>query len=388
MILQSLRMAFKAILSNKMRSFLTMLGVIIGVLAVVVLVSLVDGATASVTDQIQGLGSNLITVNIRSRHSPMSVGEVVSLNALDSIEGAVPLLSQTITTKAGIKTFDATVEGTLPAYESIRNMVVYEGRFLMTSDIENATAVAVIGVDVADALFGRRDVLYETLSMRGRSFLIVGILDEAGQSIMGSNDTRIIIPYTLAARMFAQSGVRTFYVSSHSAERVAQAENDVRERLLIKYKQDEGAFTILNQSAILDTMSSILGTMTLLLGGIAAISLLVGGIGIMNIMLVSVTERTREIGIRKAIGADRRSILTQFLIEALVISCVGGLIGLAVSWSLLALISAIAGISFTISGNIVFLSMGFSVGIGVLFGLYPASKASKLHPIQALRYDG
>jgi len=388
MILQSFRMAFSSILSNKMRSFLTMLGIIIGVVAVVVLVSLVNGATSSVTSQIQGLGSDLLTVNITSKgNDSLSMGEVENLAAdYESIGATAPSSTQYATARNGTKTYDATIQGTTSSYEQIGSLNLLYGRFLKTPDISDSSAVAVVGVDVADELFGSRQIIGQSISVNGRSFLIIGVLSES-TSAFGGSDGKVIIPYTLAQRIFKQSDVTTFYVAAKDSDSVDAAQTDLTTAMMRKFNQDADSFAITNQAAILSTMDSVISTMTLLLGGIAGISLLVGGIGIMNIMLVSVAERTREIGIRKAIGAGRKRILSQFLIESLVISVLGGFIGILVSWGILAIVSAIASMSFTMTGSVIALAVGFCMFVGVVFGLYPASKASKLQPIQALRMD-
>ena len=388
MILQSFRMAFSSILSNKMRSFLTMLGIIIGVVAVVVLVSLVNGATSSVTSQIQGLGSDLLTVNITSKgNDSLSMGEVENLAAdYESIGATAPSSTQYATARNGTKTYDATIQGTTSSYEQIGSLNLLYGRFLKTPDICDSSAVAVVGVDVADELFGSRQIIGQSISVNGRSFLIIGVLSES-TSAFGGSDGKVIIPYTLAQRIFKQSDVTTFYVAAKDSDSVDAAQTDLTTAMMRKFNQDADSFAITNQAAILSTMDSVLSTMTLLLGGIAGISLLVGGIGIMNIMLVSVAERTKEIGIRKAIGAGRKRIMSQFLIESLVISVLGGFIGILVSWGILAIVSVIASMSFAMTGSVIALAVGFCMFVGVVFGLYPASKASKLQPIQALRMD-
>jgi len=388
MILQSFRIAISSIWSSKMRSFLTMLGIIIGVVAVVVLISLVNGATASVTSEIEGLGSNLLTVSIRdNRYHNLTLDEINLINQSSASVGSVaPSLGQQVTAKNGSKTSSATIQGTTPDYLVIGSLSIQYGRFLKTPDIDSQTAVAVIGINVADELFGRQDVLGETISINGRAFQVVGVLEEGASAFSGSDD-KIIIPFTLAQRMFSQKYVTSFYAAASDSNSVDQAEKDVEAALLQMYRQDEDAYYIMNQASILDVMDSVMSTLSLLLGGIAGISLLVGGIGIMNIMLVSVTERTREIGIRKAIGAGRRRILSQFLIESMVISVFGGVIGILVSWGLLSIVSAVAGMSFSMNLGVIALAVVFSVLVGIVFGLYPANKASKLHPIQALRTE-
>ena len=388
MILQSFRMAFSSIWSSKMRSFLTMLGIIIGVVAVVVLISLVNGATDSVTSEIEGLGSNLLTVSIRdSSYHNLTLEEINQIDeSSDSIGAVAPSLSVPATAKNGSKTYNATIQGTTPYYLTIGSLEIQFGRFLKSPDIDSQSAVAVIGINVADELFGRQDVLGESISVNGRTFLVVGVLEEGASAFSGADD-KIIVPFSLAQRMFSMKYLTSFYAAATDSESVDQAEKDVETALLRMYRQDDDAYFIMNQASILDVMDSVMGTLSLLLGGIAGISLLVGGIGIMNIMLVSVSERTREIGIRKAIGAGRRRILTQFLIESMVISVLGGVIGILVSWGLLSIVSIIADMSFGMTLGVIALAVGFSVLVGVVFGLYPANKASKLHPIQALRTE-
>ena len=391
MILQSIAMSFKAILSNKMRSFLTMLGIIIGVIAVVVLISIGQGATGTITSSIEGMGTNLLSVNIRGfRDSATTVtlAELHELEEEESISNIAPIMNQSQTVKAGLNTFDATIEATVPGYDEIRKITIANGRFLTQPDLDNRVPVAIVGVEVADELFGHRNILGEEMVLSGRKFTIVGLLEEKGTTSMTSNDAKIMIPFTLAERMFSQKGVTTFYASADTSENVTLAQNTIKDFLLRKYNNDEDAFMIQSQNDMLDTLSQATATMTLMLGGIAGISLLVGGIGIMNIMLVSVTERTREIGIRKAIGAGRAAILMQFLIESLVISGLGGVIGLLASLGLMALLSGVLSMSMSLTPSVVQLAMGFSIAIGVVFGLYPANRASKLRPIDALRYDG
>lgn len=388
MILQSFRMAFSSIWGNKMRSFLTMLGIIIGIMAVVVLVSIVSSATTSVSSALENLGASTISVSVTSsRYQPLTLSEVSAFaDEYDSISSSAASTTQSATLKAGDTSATASVVGTVPAYAEINDLSLQSGRFIKSPDVDNNSAVAVIGTDLADDLFGRTDIVGETISVDGRSFLVVGVLADAGESLMGSENSNIIIPYSTAQRIFYISGVTSFTVAASDSTVVGQAEDDITAALMAKFK-DEDAFTIMNQSTILESMDDITNTMALMFGGIAGISLLVGGIGIMNIMLVSVAERTREIGIRKAIGAGRKRILLQFLIEALAVSTIGGLIGLAASWGLLAVLSLALGQAYAMSGGVALLAVLFSMAIGVIFGINPANKAAKMAPIDALRTE-
>ncbi len=389
MILQSLRMAFKAIAANKMRSFLTMLGVVIGVIAVVVLIAIAQGTTSSVTSSIENLGTNLLTVNIKTyRSNRLTMDDLNTLAQSPAIGEIAPVISQSVKAKAGsISYSDGSVEATTPGYDAIRNLRVQFGRFLKQPDLDNRSYVAVVGVDVADELFGARNCVGEKIRIDGYEFTIVGVLAEKGSTSAGSGDSRIIIPFTLGQRLLFSPKISTFYVSAASSDTVTMAQTII-ESYLKNYYGDEDAYSVYNQSDMLETISDTTQTLTLMLGGIAGISLLVGGIGIMNIMLVSVSERTREIGIRKAIGAARGNILMQFLIEALVVSGLGGVIGLLIALGLMGVLAQALSMTLTMSPAVAELAIGFSLAIGVIFGMYPANKASKLRPIEALRYDG
>ncbi|MFT9055782.1 MAG: ABC transporter permease [Ethanoligenens sp.] len=384
---QALKMAWLSVFSNKMRSFLTMLGIIIGVLAVTMLVSIGQGATAQITGQIQGLGSNMLAAAVTdSKPVYISLADVENLRNTGGLDLVAPLVSTQYVAKSGTRTINTTIEGTTPGYDGIRDLTVQFGRFLTQTDVDNRSSVAVIGTDVADSLFGGRAVVGQTVQVAGRSFQIIGVLTHKGSSVMGSNDNRIIIPVSTAQRMLHQTQIMQIYASSQNSDSVQQGINTLETFLFHKTKSTDN-YTIFSQSDLLSTLGTITGTLTAMLGALAGISLLVGGIGIMNIMLVSVTERTREIGIRKAIGAGRGSILVQFLIESMLISLTGGIIGLILGDIGTIIVGKAMSVPMSVSPGVAVLALAFAVSVGVIFGLYPANKASKMRPIDALRYE-
>lgn len=378
-----IKLSLIAIWNNKMRSFLTMLGIIIGVMAVVILVSITQGATSGITDSISSMGSQQITATISSDEVSISADSVESLASYPTINSVAPIISTNQTVKKNGHTGNYSIVGVTPSYFTVQDLDIQRGRKIAEFDMEWNTKVCVIGTEVAADLFGTWDAVNGTIAVGDSMYKVVGVLEEQGSSLAGSDDSKILIPYSTASRMTGQTGVNSFYVKAASESAVNAAISSI-EMFLLQATRDEDAYAVSNQSDVLDTMDDVTNTMSLLLAGIAAISLLVGGIGIMNIMLVSVTERTREIGIRKAVGAKRKHIMFQFLCEACILSVLGGLIGLALSMGAIEFYTLIADTAVTMNWPVAIAAIVFCAIIGVLFGGYPAAKASRLQPIDAL----
>ncbi len=393
----SLKMALRSISANKMRAALTMLGIIIGVMALVVLVSLVSGATTSVTDAVSSLANDLLTVTISD-----DKGDPVHLDNLDAwareepaIGAMAPSSTDSVTGKYGADSGSFTLYGTTPAYYDIEGLQLTMGRFLNRADVENNTRVCVLNYAAATDLIGYADCVGQEISFDGMKFTVVGVLSEDENlmsSMMGSSYTAYV-PYTSLLRLSTTvtEDVTSFVVSPGTGATVEKTEEAINDLLYARFQEDEDAYSVSSMDVMENAMSSITSVLSILLGGIAGISLIVGGIGIMNIMLVTVTERTREIGIRKAIGANRGTILRQFLMEAVVLCMMGCAIGIFLSWTILRVVAVVVSslsISFQLNGTVVLIAVLFCFFIGVVFGLYPANKAAKMKTIDALHYGG
>lgn len=396
-MIQSLKMAMKSISGNKTRAVFTMLGIIIGVVALVVLVSLVDGATSTVTDTISDLGNNLLTVTVSDdKGSPVKMSDLEEWKDEEGIGLIAPTATVSATVKSGSDNDSITVYGTTAADYEVEGLNLLLGRFIKSTDVDNNNYICVINETTATDMIGYLDCLGEEISINGMKFTVVGVLEDNENSLTSvfSSGTMVAyIPYTTLLRLSSSvsTDITQFYISADAESDTLTAEATITEILMERFEEDDEAFTVSTQNVLEDTVSSITSIFTVLLGGIAGISLLVGGIGIMNIMLVTVTERTREIGIRKAIGASRGEILRQFLMEAIVLCMIGCGIGIFISWVILQLASVVVNslsLSFDMNGTVVLIEVGFCFLIGVVFGLYPANKAAKMKPIDALRHGG
>ncbi|WP_026882050.1 ABC transporter permease [Clostridium akagii] len=394
---QLFKMALKSIFANKMRSFLTMLGIIIGIASVIILIAMGQGSTKSVQDSISSMGTNLITVSITGKTTKdVTKQELNELKTKPGIKDISPTLSSgNVNISAGDQTATTTVQAVEPNYETIKNVPAESGRFINQNDLDNRYNSAVVGTDVATELFNSTDVVGQKLNINGVSFDIVGVLKSQGTSSAGSSDDTVLLPLTTAQRLLKTTDIKTFYIQASSSDNVNTAMSYLQLFMDTKYGLPTTSastvtnkyFRVFNQSSLLATATSTNQTMTNELAGIAAISLLVGGIGIMNIMLVSVMERTREIGIRKALGAKRRAILLQFLIEAVFVSGIGGILGVLIGIGGSELLQTFNNTAIQLSSTVVLAAFAFSVTVGIVFGLYPASKASKLSPIDALSFE-
>jgi len=400
--------ALESLSSNKLRSGLTILGIVIGVGAVIAMLAVGQGAQDTITGSISGIGTNLLFVfsgnnltDVRNP-KPLTQGDADALDdpfAAPSVEQVAPVIQGSATVSFGKEQSSLTLDGITPTYQSVRNYELVEGEFIREEHLLGQSSVVVIASAVADKLFGRQEgVVGETIRIENQPFRVIGVLKAKGGSTFGSADNFVMVPITTAqARLIRRSThdrVDLIFVKVRSAELVRQATDEVSSVLRARHRVSLGAddFTVLSQQDFVNTARTITGVFTIFLGGVAAISLLVGGIGIMNIMLVSVTERTREIGLRKALGARRRDILIQFLTESALLSLLGGVVGILLGYLIAMIVGKIAAANGTpfypqVEINAILLATLFSTAVGLFFGLYPANRAASLQPLEALRSE-
>ncbi len=414
---QALLEAIESLNGNKMRSGLTVLGIVIGVAAVIAMLAVGNGAQASITGSISSIGTNLLFVFSGSADGPQGPGSgggsgnndrpltladaeaIADPFAAPSVESVAPAIQGNGTITFAGENSTTTISGVTPDYSPVRNLELAEGEFINEEHMNGRMSVVVLGPEAADAIFGRHDgIVGETIRIEGQPFRVIGVLVAKGGGAFGSEDNSAYIPFTTAqARLIKRSSrdkVDVLFVQATTAESVPQAADEIANILRQRHRTPIGYddFTVFTQQDFLQTFETITGVLTIFLGGIAGISLLVGGIGIMNIMLVSVTERTREIGLRKALGARKKDILLQFLTESSLLSLIGGIIGILFGWLIAFTVGKVAtatGNNFTpiVGTDAILLSTSFSAIIGLFFGIYPASRAANLEPVEALRYE-
>jgi len=391
-IKQAFTLAIKSLLSSKMRSFLTMLGIIIGVAAVIIIVSVVSGVTKDLVDQFESMGATTITVSVRGRggNRAVDIDDMQNL-VYDNSKYLESMSPSVMVAGATAKNDDNNVElssciGVNEFYTDIKSLEITSGRNLCNIDCEERLKNCVVGTYVAKELFGTFDVIGETIKVNGTSFNIVGLLKETGDSEQASADDIVLIPYTSAQRL-SDSFTMGSYIFNAKSKEVAEDAQKCIEDYLLGIFMNTNAYNVSNMSSMIENINEMTASMSLMLAGVAGVSLLVGGIGIMNIMLVSVTERTREIGIRKSLGATPWDIMSQFVVEAITTSCLGGVIGILLG--IAGSYAAQAMLDMTIVLNVTSMIISFTVSalIGIAFGYFPAKKASRLSPIDALRYD-
>lgn len=400
---ESFLMAWASLVANKLRSLLTMLGIIIGVAAVIALVSIGNGVKQDIEDSISSLGSNLLVVMPGAPRTPgvrpsqgsmksLKISDYEAIAKLEGVKAASPMTNGSYVVIYQNKNWTTSVAGVNSNFQDVNNWTMTSGRFFSDKNVQNRERVAVVGQTVVKNLFADEDPVGKEIRVKNIPFRVIGVLKSKGNGTMGNDqDDTVLIPYTTSMeRVEGIDYLRMVYVVAKDDEGIDRLQADIENLLRVRHNIKDtnlDDFNIQNMKSIMETVAQTTGTFTLFLGAVAAISLVVGGIGIMNIMLVSVTERTREIGVRKALGATYSVIVTQFLIEAVVISLMGGFIGIAFGIGASKVIGMVSGMSTVVSVPTIIMSFVFSMAIGLIFGIYPARKAAKLNPIDALHYE-
>ena len=400
---ESFLMAWASLIANKLRSLLTMLGIIIGVAAVIALVSIGNGVKQDIEDSISSLGSNLLVVMPGAPRTPgvrpsqgsmksLKISDYEAIAKLEGVKAASPMTNGSYVVIYQNKNWTTSVAGVNSNFQDVNNWTMTSGRFFSDKNVQNRERVAVVGQTVVKNLFADEDPVGKEIRVKNIPFRVIGVLKSKGNGTMGNDqDDTVLIPYTTSMeRVEGIDYLRMVYVVAKDDEGIDRLQADIENLLRVRHNIKDtnlDDFNIQNMKSIMETVAQTTGTFTLFLGAVAAISLVVGGIGIMNIMLVSVTERTREIGVRKALGATYSVIVTQFLIEAVVISLMGGFIGIAFGIGASKVIGMVSGMSTVVSVPTIIMSFAFSMAIGLIFCIYPARKAAKLNPIDALHYE-
>ena len=400
---ESFLMAWASLVANKLRSLLTMLGIIIGVAAVIALVSIGNGVKQDIEDSISSLGSNLLVVlpgaprtpgarSLQGSMKSLKISDYEAIAKLEGVKAASPMTNGSYVVIYQNKNWTTSVAGVNSNFQDVNNWTMTSGRFFSDKNVQNRERVAVVGQTVVKNLFADEDPVGKEIRVKNIPFRVIGVLKSKGNGTMGNDqDDTVLIPYTTSMeRVEGIDYLRRVYVVAKDDEGIDRLQADIENLLRVRHNIKDtnlDDFNIQNMKSIMETVAQTTGTFTLFLGAVAAISLVVGGIGIMNIMLVSVTERTREIGVRKALGATYSVIVTQFLIEAVVISLMGGFIGIAFGIGASKVIGMVSGMSTIVSVPTIIMSFAFSMAIGLIFGIYPARKAAKLNPIDALHYE-
>lgn len=400
---ESFLMAWASLIANKLRSLLTILGIIIGVAAVIALVSIGNGVKQDIEDSISSLGSNLLVVLPGAPRTPgarssqgsmksLKISDYEAIAKLEGVKAASPMTNGSYVVIYQNKNWTTSVAGVNSNFQDVNNWTMTSGRFFSDKNVQNRERVAVVGQTVVKNLFTDEDPVGKEIRVKNIPFRVIGVLKSKGNGTMGNDqDDTVLIPYTTSMeRVEGIDYLRRVYVVAKDDGGIDRLQADIENLLRVRHNIKDtnlDDFNIQNMKSIMETVAQTTGTFTLFLGAVAAISLVVGGIGIMNIMLVSVTERTREIGVRKALGATYSVIVTQFLIEAVVISLMGGFIGIAFGIGASKVIGMVSGMSTIVSVPTIIMSFAFSMAIGLIFGIYPARKAAKLNPIDALHYE-